>query len=73
MEFSKRNKMQINATDEMFDADDSEVLLEASGRIRGFYQMETGRALESEVISLIFEDGEIIEIRTDINETIFEQ
>jgi hypothetical protein len=73
MEFLKRNKMQVNATNEMFDADDSDVLREASGRIRGFYQTETGRSLDSEVISLIFEDGEIIEIRTDINETIFEQ
>ena len=63
-------KKETNAL--FYEASLYELLTEISERICSLYKIETCRDLNTEVISLTFEDGQIKEIRTDVNEIIFE-
>ncbi len=73
MESLKIKNLPLGILNEFSDIADSEIFREISHRICNLHLQETGRTLDSEVLSFIFEDGEIIEIRTDTNETIFEE
>ncbi len=72
MDFLGRPYRRQYDRSDFYDASLGEILAEASDRVCSLFQSETGRELHTEVVSLIFENGKIIEIRTDINETIFE-
>jgi hypothetical protein len=67
----KSNQIEDNRSD-FYEANHFEILKEASERICSLYRAETGRELSTEVVSLIFEDGQITEVRTDMNEIIYE-
>ncbi|MGZ3783880.1 MAG: hypothetical protein ACXWR0_05060 [Bdellovibrio sp.] len=56
----------------LYEASLYELLTEISERICSLYKIETSRDLNTELISLTFEEGQIKEIRTDVNEIIFE-
>ncbi len=58
---------------EFYDKNHFEILEEAGERICDMYQAETGRELESEDLIIFFENGKIVEIRSDCNEIIYEK
>lgn len=49
-----------------------EILDEVSERICDMYRMETGRELKNEDLAILFENGKIVEIRSEFNEIIYE-
>lgn len=61
-----------NNSIEFYDYNHSEIFDEASERIGDLFRAETNRDLECEVVSLIFDEGQLVEIRTDTGETIYE-
>lgn len=67
----KKNTIESNRS-QFYEANHFEILDEASERICDIYRTETGRELSTEIVSLIFEDGKITEVRTDTDEIIFE-
>ncbi len=72
MAVSLANSIKPSDRSEFFGASLVEILAEAAERVCSLYRAETGRELSNEVVSLLFEDGQISEIRTDMNEIIFE-
>lgn len=50
-----------------------EILDEVSERICDMYRAETGRELENEDVAIRFENGKIVEIRSECDEIIYEK
>lgn len=70
MDSLTRKKRDTNIS--FYEASLYDLLAEISERICSLYKFETCRDLNTEVISLTFEEGQIKEIRTDVDEIIFE-